>query len=248
MEHKNRPDRVDRGDTPRDGEGVIPPPRPRVVPMTSDDRVGPSGPASHKGRYLRRLTAAARDTVFIGLLLAPMVGLSWLVSLDGGRGSEAEAGNHSGSGAIVREEVLCLWLPGTLCAAAERPNELARLCTHEELRDWLRARNEEDLWYALTSRGHQVNGGSADRTVIRLPGHDPSLFEEFLAVLATAGGDPPRYPFVDFSTAVVRRIPDEFRDREPRDAMVDLLGLTSTPVVRDKPWSPRALSDRSREK
>jgi hypothetical protein len=247
MEHKNRPDRVNRGDTPRDGEGMIPPPRPRGVPMTRDDRVEPGEPASHKGRLLRRLTAAARDTIFIVLLVAPLIGLSWLVSL-GGRGGEAEAGNCSGCGVIVREEVLCLWLPGTLCVAAERPNELARLRTHEELREWLRARNEEDLWYALTSRGHQVNGGSADRTVIRLPGHDPSLFEEFLAVLATAGGNPPRYPLVDFSTAIVRRIPDEIRDREPRDAMVDLLGLTSTPVVGDKPRSPRALSDRSREK
>jgi hypothetical protein len=216
--------------------------------MTRDDRGESAEPVSRKGRLLRRLTGAARDAIFIGLLVAPMIGLIWLVSLDGGRGGEAEHGNHSGSGAIMREEVLCLWLPGTLCAPSERSNELARLRTHEELRDWLRARNEEDLWYALTSRGHQENGGYADRTVIRCPGQDPSLFEEVMAVLATAGGNPPRYLLVDFSTAIVRRIPDEIRDREPRDAMVDLLGLASTPVVDDKPSSPRALSDRFREK
>jgi len=90
------------------------------------------------------------------------------------------------------------------------------------LKRFLGLRNQEDLWYALTTRAHQVNGRFVDLSVIRHPYHDPQDFPELLAVLAAAAGVPTRGLGSDFSTASVHIIPAESGKREPREVMVEL--------------------------
>jgi len=85
--------------------------------------------------------------------------------------------------------------------------------------------HQDDLWYALSIRGHQANGGFADITFIRRPYTDSECFPELLNVLAMAAGNPPDYPTVDFlnfSTASVHVMPTDLWKRGPREAIADL--------------------------
>jgi hypothetical protein len=91
----------------------------------------------------------------------------------------------------------------------------------------LERRGQTDLWYALTTRGRQVNGAIADITVIRHPHRDSEHFQEFLEVLATAAGDPPHDPTLDYSGAEVHILPRELSDREPREVVEELISRLS---------------------
>ena len=77
-------------------------------------------------------------------------------------------------------------------------------------------------------RGYAANGEFSDLTYVRRPCDDRTHFQEVLAVLATAAGNPPRSTISDFSKASIHIIDDEFLDREPREVMEELLGYVAS--------------------
>ena len=137
-----------------------------------------------------------------------------------------ESDDKPGSGVTVRAEVLHLWMPETLIDLAGHQPLSSVVQTHDELPTSLERRGKEKLWYALTTRGHQVNGGIADITIIRHPYRDPQHVQEFLDVLATVAGNPPSYPTKHYSGAEVHVLPVEVSEREPSEVVEELLYLT----------------------
>ena len=118
--------------------------------------------------------------------------------------------------AIVRSEVLRLWLPGTLTEMARDRSQPGFPRTHEDLRRYLELQHQQGLWYALTMRAHHADGRFSDVTVIRKPYDDRLVFPELLVVLATAAGNAPESTVSDFTKASIHLIADESVNREPR--------------------------------
>jgi len=168
------------------------------------------------------------------VLVAPVIGLTWLDSCARRPSRLLEPDDNPGSGVTVREEVLQLWLPETLIDLAGQHSESSVAPTHQELRTSLERRGQEKLWYALTTRSYQVNGGIADITFIRHPYRDPEHFQEFLDVLATAAGNPPRYPTLQYSGSEVHILPGELSEREPSEVVEELLSGPFPPIERSQ--------------
>jgi hypothetical protein len=168
------------------------------------------------------------------LLVAPVIGFTWLDSRASRPSQVLEPDDKPGSGVTVRAEVLQLWLPETLIElAGHRPESLVPQ-THHELQSSLERRRQEKLWYALTTRGYQVNGGIADITFIRHPYWAPQHFQEFLDVLATVAGNPPRYPALHYSGAEVHILSGELSEREPSAVVEELLSRQFPPFERSQ--------------
>jgi hypothetical protein len=89
---------------------------------------------------------------------------------------------------------------------------------------FLELRKREGLWYALTTRMHQVNGGFADITVVKRPYDHPRGLSEFLDLLAKLSGDIPSDSTADFSNVTIRVVPDVLSKGNPRAVIVELLG------------------------
>jgi hypothetical protein len=183
---------------------------------------------------VKRFLAPWGESAWIGVILAAaVIGLSHLGIHAPRPDPETEADDHSGRGTVVRNELLRIWLPETLSDLARRQSQCRVLQNHEELKQFLERDEQEELWYALTWRGHQANGGFADITVIRHPHREPQYFPEFLAVMATSAGNPPSGPDLDFSTGAVSLIPEGSRDRDAHEVMVELLRNPPPPRLRD---------------
>jgi hypothetical protein len=99
-----------------------------------------------------------------------------------------EAEELPGAGIIVRSEVVHLQIPETLWELACLQSQAQVVSDHNDLRLFLEQRHQTDLWYAVTTRGHQVNGGHSDITFVRHPYDDPLHFQEVLDILARAIG------------------------------------------------------------
>jgi hypothetical protein len=183
---------------------------------------------------VKRFRAPWGESAWIGgILAAAVIGLSHLGIHATRPDPGTEADDHSGRGTVVRNELLRLWLPETLSDLARRRSRCRILNNHEELKRFLQGREQEELWYALTWRSYQVNGGFADITIIRHPYREPQCFPEFLAVMATSAGNPPSGPDLDFSTAAVSIIPEGSRGRDAREVVVELLNNPPTPWPED---------------
>ena len=173
---------------------------PRDAAIARYDLAGSEEPIRTSGPPPRRSRPGWADTFFMMIVFAAgVIGLACLSFHVTRQDQELEPASRSGSGIIVRSEPIHLWLPRTLTELAQRQSQSRVVRTHEELRRFLEREGREDLWYAMTERGHQVNGGFVDITVIRRPYDDAAHFAELLAVLATAAGNPPRHPDADFS-------------------------------------------------
>jgi len=157
------------------------------------------------------------------VLVAPVIAFTWLDSRASRPSRVLEPDDKPGSGVTVRADVLHLWLPETLIDLAGHQPESSVPQTHHELQTFLERRGQEKLWYALTTRGYQVNGGIADITVIRHPHGARQHFQEFLDILATAAGNPPRYPTLHYSGAEVHILPGEVLERDPSEVVEELL-------------------------
>ena len=130
-----------------------------------------------------------------------------------------EFNDPPGSGVIVRSEVIHLWLPEILVDPARRefPALVAR--SHQELKKALERGGQENLWYAITVRGHQANHGATDISFIRHPYRDPENLQELMDVLATVAGSPHCRSSADYSAAIVHIIPAGMSRREWLEAM-----------------------------
>jgi hypothetical protein len=181
-------------------------------------------------RPIRRLLRSWGDKVLMVVVIVTMaIGLMRLGFRASVPTREPEPDDRGGSGIIVRDEVLHLWLPTTLIELARNQSDSSVAHTHQELRTFLERRGQENLWYAFTTRGHQVNGGTADMTFIRHPYRAPEHFGEFLDVLATAAGNPSRDPTSRYSGAEVHILSRELSEREPREVVEQLLSRPFPP-------------------
>ncbi len=148
------------------------------------------------GVLFRRLVG---NLMIVVSCVATVIGLTQLDALTPRPSPEPELSDPPGSGLIVRSEVIHLWLPETLVYPArhELPALVAR--TRAGTREALDRRGQENLWYAITVRGHQVNHGTEDISFIRYPYRESANLQELMDVLATVAGNPPRHSSADYS-------------------------------------------------
>jgi hypothetical protein len=118
-----------------------------------------------------------------------------------------ESSGSPGTGVVVGSEVLDLWLPRTAIDLARCDLQDPVEPTARDVKSALQRRGLEDLWYAITVRGYQVNGRSAELTYVRCPFREPENLQEFRAILTTLAGHQPAYPAVDFSCVPVHVLP-----------------------------------------
>src|SRR5262249_30816329 len=128
----------------------------------------------------RLLESWGERVLMLLLLVTPVVGFTWLGSCASPPSRALEFDSQPGSGVTIRAEVLHLCLPRTLVDLAGGQPRYPVPQTHHQLQTFLESRAQEKLWYALTTRGYQVNGGIADITFIRYPYRDPEDFQELL--------------------------------------------------------------------
>jgi hypothetical protein len=168
------------------------------------------------GALFRRL---AGNLMIVVVFVTTAIGLTQFDAVAPRPSAAQEFSDPPGSGVIVRSEVICLWLPEALVdpAGDEFPALVAR--THQELKKVLERRGQENLWYAITVRGHQANQGAADISFIRHPYRDPENLQELMDVLATVAGSPPRHRSADYSAAIVHIMPAGMSQREWLGAM-----------------------------
>ncbi len=147
------------------------------------------------------------NVMIVVVFLTTAIGLTQLDALAPRPSGALEFSDPPGSGVIVRSEVIHMWLPEILAdpARQEFPALVAR--THQELKKMLERGGQENLWYAITVRGHQANLGAADISFIRRPYREPENFQELMDVLAAVAGSPPCHPSADYSAAIVHIIP-----------------------------------------
>ena len=163
------------------------------------------------GALLSRLVG---NVMIVVVFLTTAIGLTQFDALAPRPSGALEFSDPPGSGVIVRSEVIHMWLPEILAdpARQEFPALVAR--THQELKKMLERGGQENLWYAISVRGHQANLGAADISFIRRPYCEPENFQELMDVLATVAGNPPCYPSADYSAAIVHIIPAGMSRRE----------------------------------
>jgi len=154
---------------------------------------------------------------------AGVIGLARLAVHVTRQDQELETANRPGAGIIVRSELIQIWLPQTLTELAQGQPRFRVVRTHDELQRFLELEDREDLWYALTTRGFQVNGEFVDITLIRRPYDDALHFGELPDILAMAAGNRPRHADADISIASVQIIAQELLNCEPRAVMAELV-------------------------
>jgi hypothetical protein len=165
------------------------------------------------------------------VVIASLVGLTWV----GHHAGAPDPEDPPGSGIIIRTEVTSIWVPQALCDLARHRTGPPVDRSPEELQTYLGRNGWSAAWYALTYRGHQVNGGFREITQIRRLSEAADHLDELRAVMATAAGKPPRFEGGDFSHARVEVIPDTLQTVDPREAITRLL---AEPVVGDKSSPP----------
>ena len=168
------------------------------------------------GALFRRLLG---NLMIVVVIVTTAIGLTEFAAVVPQPGAAPELSDPPGSGLIVRSEAIHLWLPETLVDLArhEFPALVAR--SHQELKKALERRGQENLWYAITVRGHQANHGAADISFIRHPYREPENLQELMDVLATVAGGPPHHPAADYSPAIVHIMPAGTSQQEWLEAM-----------------------------
>ena len=146
------------------------PPRPAMIPVPGHDLAGSGEVVSTPGPPVKRFLRLGCDQILMAIVLvAAVMGLPRLASHATRPADDLEPDNRADGGLVIRYELLRLWLPQTLIDQAKRQSRSPVVHVHADLKRFLELRNQEDLWYALTVRAHQVNGGFDDVTFIRRP-------------------------------------------------------------------------------
>jgi hypothetical protein len=171
--------------------------------------------------------------------IAPVLGLMWAGPPTAALAPEGPPG----SGIVSRNEVTAIWVPRALRDLERHHAGLPVGRSPEALQSELRRDGWKAAWYALTYRGHRINGEFAEITQIRRLSEAPDHLHEFQTVMATATGRPPRDERLDFSHARVKVIPDALQAVEPREASTRLM---AEPVIGEKCSPSGGLDSRRR--
>jgi hypothetical protein len=136
----------------------------------------------------RALPILGGKTLMTILLVGAVAALTMTNSQIARPDQDDETEDLPGAGIIVRSEVVHLQIPETFRELAYLQSQAQVLSDHNDLRLFLEQRHQTDLWYSVTTRGHQINGGHSDITFVRHPYDDPRHFQEVLDILARAIG------------------------------------------------------------
>jgi hypothetical protein len=128
-------------------------------PLTNDSR-----PRRMASLVLTAAWSPCRTAGATAVIIASVVGLIWAGPHAGAPAPE----EPPGSGIVTRTEVTAVWVPRSLRDLARRRADPPAIRSTEEMRDLVRRCGRGAPWYALTWRGYQVNGESAEITQIRL--------------------------------------------------------------------------------
>ena len=175
-------------------------------------------------RWLRRIFQVWGHTVGMAILLGTgMSGLAWIDS-DSNRPAQVSGGVELpiSPGVVVRSEIIHLWLPESLQELASLQSKSPIVRDYKDLRRFLEHRQWQSLRYAVTIRGHQVNGDHSDTTFIRRPYEDARCFQELLNVLADAGSPTVRDTAAAFPAASVHIISEVLLTRDPSEILTEL--------------------------
>ena len=172
-------------------------------------------------RLGRQLRSWGEKLVILTVALA--AGSTWIDLSEARPGRGLEADDTPDSGYVVRIEVIDIWLPDILIDLARQPAGPCSAQSHQDLKTILERNGQQNLWFALTMRHYQINGGAGDLTYIRHPYSEPEHFQELRSVLAIAAGKPPLDPSRFGAGYAVHIVPKELTDREPREAVEQFL-------------------------
>ncbi len=172
-------------------------------------------------RLGRELRSWGEKLLMLTVVLA--AGVTWIDPSEARPGRALEADEIPDSGYIIRIEVIDIWVPESLIELAKQPAASSVPQSHQELRTLLERSGHRNLWFAVTTRHYQINGGAGDLTYIRHPYLEPEHFRELQSVLAIAVGKPPLDPSRFGSGCAVHIVPKELSDREPREVVEQLL-------------------------
>jgi hypothetical protein len=159
---------------------------------------------------VRRLLRNLSMLLLFGVVIIGVAG--WLAPPPGQRlrpGVEHELDDRPGDGIVVSAQVMHIWLPEPLVSLAKPVRWSLPEQRHEQLRQILEGQDRRDLCYALSVQVRQVNGRVENILFIRHPFDQPENLQELLDVLATAAGEPPKYPTTDYSAAIIHVVPAE---------------------------------------
>jgi hypothetical protein len=175
------------------------------------------------GALFRRL---AGNLMIVVVFVTAAIGLTQFGAVAPRLSAAPEFSDPPGSGLIVCSDVICLWVPETLVdpVGHELPANVAR--THQELKTLLERRGQENLWYAITVRAHQVNHRTEDISYIRYPYRQPEYLPELIDVLTAVSGSPPGRPSADYSSAIVHIVPGGMSEREWLKAMQGIVSAS----------------------
>jgi hypothetical protein len=168
------------------------------------------------GAILQRLVG---KLIIIVIFVTVVIGLTHFNALVPEPSAALEFSDAPGSGVIVRSEVIHLWLPEILVDPARHEFSALVARTHQELKKAIERQGQENLWYAITVRGHQANHVAADISFIRYPYREPENLQELMDILAIVAGSPPRSPSADYSAAIVHIMPAGMSQRGWLEAM-----------------------------
>jgi hypothetical protein len=160
------------------------------------------------------------------------IGLAWCGIQAAQQDRMVGSANAIDLAGYARFKVLRIWLPRSLDEIARGPTSYALTHTHSEFQRFLAARNQKDLWYALTARAYQRNGEYSDCTYVRYPYKESLYFLELLEVLAVAAGNSSPSGMAEFQESSVTVMPDEMLECDSRQVMCAFVRDLSAPTDR----------------
>jgi hypothetical protein len=163
------------------------------------------------GAFFRRL---AGNLMIVLVLVTTALGLMQFDTAPPRPSATREFSDPPGSGVIVRSEVIGLWIPETLADRAWREFQEPVARTHQELKNILERRDQENLWYVITVRAQLADHRAEESSFIRYPYRQPECFVEFMDVLTAVAGRPRRDPSADYSAATVHIMPAGISQRD----------------------------------
>jgi len=171
-------------------------------------------------RLLAAAAALSRMAVVASAIAASVFGPAWTEP----HAVTSAPDEPPGSGIIERTDVTAVWVPQALFDLARHGTEALVIRSPGDLGDYVERHRLSAAWYAVTYRGRQVDGDSAEITQIRRLSEAPAHPGEFLDVMASLAGNPPRSERWDFSGAAVRVIPERLLTVAPLEAITELIG------------------------
>ena len=165
--------------------------------------------------------------IMLAVMLSGVLALIGFCAHVTGHDPSAGLSSRPLSGIPSRVEVRAIYVDPALVLLSKLPPGSVAIESHDGLCGYLKTRGSETGWYAITTQAFGP-GGDTNMSSFCRPCESPERFEQFLDVLDTAAGKPPKYPGMDYSTARVVVIPDQLARQEPREAIAGLPGLSGS--------------------